>query len=135
MVLINWDASLSVDIIEIDSQHKQLVAMINDLHQAMLEGKSRDVLGKIIINLLGYAKEHFGTEEKYFERYQYPEAEPHKKEHALFVQKVNTFKEDFEQGRIGLSIEVMDFLSQWLKQHIKDVDKRFGPFLKSKGVA
>jgi len=135
MALINWDESLSVNIIEIDSQHKQLVAMLNNLHEAMLEGKSREVLGKIIISLFGYAREHFATEEKYFERYQYPEAEPHKKEHALFVQKVNKFKEDFEQGRIGLSIEVMDFLSQWLKQHIKQVDKRFGPFLKSKGLA
>jgi hemerythrin len=134
MPLIEWNESLSVDIASIDKQHQKLVSMINELHQAMKNGKGKEIIGNIIEGLVSYAVIHFKTEEDYFDEHGYPEAAAHKEEHAGFVKKVSEFKELFTQGKLGLSVDVIYFLSDWLRDHIKGSDKRYGPFLKEKGL-
>jgi hemerythrin len=134
MALIQWNDSFSVGVVEIDKQHQKLVGMINDLNDAMRQGKGKDVLGKIIKGLIGYAETHFRTEEKYFDQFGYPDANNHKKEHSDFVMKVAEFKDGFDRRKLGLSIEVMSFLSKWLQNHIKGVDKKYGPFFNEKGL-
>ncbi len=134
MAIIQWSSSLSVGINEIDKQHERLVKLINDLNEAMRIGKGKEILSKIINELTTYALTHFSTEEKYFDKFQYLETKPHKGEHQAFVQKVSTFKKDFEEGRVGLTIPIMNFLSDWLQNHIMISDKKYAPFLIEKGV-
>lgn len=134
MPIIQWSDNLSVGIAEIDRQHQRLVAMINELHDAMRQGKGKDALAKIINGLITYTVTHFQAEEKYFDQYGYPDAAAHKAEHAAFKQKVGEFKAGFESGKIGLSMQVNEFLSKWLQNHINNVDKKYGPFLNAKGL-
>ena len=134
MALINWNDSFSVNVAEIDRQHQKLVSMINELNDAMRQGKGNDVLGKIINGLISYAAIHFKTEEKYFDQFRYPETDIHKKEHSAFVERVSDFKNKFEKSSLGLSIEVMNFLSDWLKNHIKASDMRYSKFFNEKGL-
>jgi hemerythrin len=134
MPLIQWNSSLSVGISLIDSQHQKLVGMINDLDDAMRQGKGKDVLGKLVRGLVAYAVTHFQTEEKYFDQFGYPETAPHKQEHAAFTRKVAEFQAGFEAGTLGLSMQVMNFLSDWLQNHIKGIDKKYSPFLVAQGV-
>ena len=91
-------------------------------------------MGKIVQELVGYTLTHFKTEEKYFDQFGYPETDSHKQEHSDFVKKVGEFKDDFETGKLGLSIPVMNFLSDWLRTHIKGSDKKYGPFFNEKGL-
>ena len=134
MPLIDWNEKLSVNVKEIDLQHKKLVDMINELNDAMRQGKGRDVLGKIINSLIEYAAIHFRTEEKYFVRFGYPDTEKHKQEHAAFVKKVADFKSGFEKGRLSVTLEVMRFLSDWLRNHIMKSDKKYSPLFNAKGL-
>jgi hemerythrin-like metal-binding protein len=83
---------------------------------------------------VAYAGTHFRTEEKYFEQYEYPDRDNHKQAHVAFTQKVAAFKSEFDAGKRMLSMEVMNFLSDWLQTHIKGVDKKYGPFLNAKGL-
>jgi len=134
MALILWNEGLSVHVAEIDRQHQRLITMIGELDSAMRAGKGRDVMGKIVNGLISYTGTHFATEEKYFDQFGYPEADAHKTEHRNFVQKVSEFKTGFEAGKLGLSIQVMDFLSDWLKSHISVTDKKYSPFFNAKGL-
>ena len=134
MALIQWDSSFSVNVTEIDKQHQKLVALMNDLNDAMKQGKGKDILAKIIGELFNYAGNHFATEEKYFDKFGYPAAASHKLEHTNFVKKVSEFKNGFDGGQLALSIEVMNFLKDWLKTHIKGIDKEYGPFFNEKGL-
>ncbi len=61
MELVQWSESLSVTIREIDRQHQKLFDMINELHQAQLQGKGKDVQGKIVNGLISYTNEHLVT--------------------------------------------------------------------------
>lgn len=134
MALIKWDDSFSVNVGKIDDQHRALVTMNNELNEAMAQGKGKDVLGKIVNGLISYTATHFKTEEDYFNTFRYPEKDSHKKEHVEFVRKVTEFKDGFESGKLSLSIEVMTFLSNWLRNHIKVVDKKYSRFFNEKGL-
>ena len=134
MALIQWNDSLSVNVAEIDQQHQKLVEMINDLHEAMRQRKGVTILGPLMNGLTDYAGVHFKTEETYFDRFGYPETESHKKRHADFVAKVLAFKSQFELIGTGTSVDVMFFLSNWLQNHIKGEDKKYGPFFNAHGL-
>jgi hemerythrin len=134
MPIIKWDDSFSVNVVEIDNQHKKLVSMINELNEAMLQAKSKAVMGGIINGLIDYTASHFKTEEVYFEKFMYPYTNSHVKEHQAFVKQVTEFQDQYNKGKIGLSIDVMKFLSDWLKNHIKGSDKKYGPFFNQHGL-
>lgn len=134
MPLIRWSDDLSVRVKELDGQHQRLIGMINDLHDAMRIGKGREAIGKTLNELANYAVTHFSTEEKYFKKYDFPETASHVDSHAGFIKEVAAFKKEFDAGQIGLTIKVMNFLSDWLTGHIKGEDKKYGPFFNEKGL-
>jgi len=134
MSLIEWGNKLNVDIEEIDNQHKKLVGLVNDLHLAMKERKAKETLGKIIEGLKDYAIVHFATEEKYFDQFNYVNSTSHKREHQGFIDKVNEFNAGFDKGKIMLSMEIMDFLKEWLLNHIQKKDMAYASFFHEKGL-
>lgn len=134
MALIEWSDSLSVNVTTFDNEHRKLIDMINDLNDAMKNGKSNDVLGEIISRLIDYTGRHFKSEEQYFAQYGYPNADAHRKEHQELVKKVVDIQERFNSGQMALSIEVMNFLRDWLRSHIKKSDKAYTTFFNDKGL-
>jgi hemerythrin len=108
--------------------------MINELNDAMGQGKGKAALGNILRGLIAYTRTHFGTEERYFARFGYPDTDSHKREHAAFVQRVADFRDGLEQGKLTLSIEVMKFLSNWLTKHIMGTDKKYSAFFNANGL-
>ena len=133
-VLFTWEDSFSVNIGVIDMQHKKLVSMVNDLHQAMMEGSGKDKLGSILSNLVGYTRGHFTTEERLMRTHAYPDFLAHKSEHEHLTRTVMDFQRRFLSNEVGLSVEVMEFLRDWLVKHILGSDKKYSPFLIAKGV-
>ena len=134
MALINWHPNFSINIEEIDKQHQLLVKMINDLYDAMNAGEEKAVLQKLINRLNIYAAMHFAKEEHYFDTFGYPETELHKKEHSNFEDKVLNFESDFNKGSQSLSIEIVNFLGDWLVGHIQGSDKKYASFLNQRGI-
>ena len=134
MALINWHPNFSINIEEIDKQHQLLVKMINDLYDAMNAGEEKAVLQKLINRLNIYAAMHFAKEEHYFDTFGYPETELHKKEHSDFEEKVLDFESDFIKGSQSLSIEIVNFLGDWLVGHIQGSDKKYASFLNQRGI-
>lgn len=134
MALVTWSDKYSMNIKEIDGQHQQLVKMINELHDAMLQAKSKEVTLDIIAKMAEYTQYHFSTEEKYMKQFGYPQYAAHKKEHEKFIEQVGNFKKDYENGKAGLSYELMNFLKDWLVNHIESSDKKYVPFFNAKGL-
>ncbi len=132
--LMEWSDDLSVGIRLIDEQHKVLLGLINELHAAMRARKSDTVLVGVVERLKEYTVKHFGQEEEYFERYGYPETVQHKAAHAKLVQQVLDFEAGLKSGKAKVTMEIMRFLKDWLINHIQGTDKRYAPFLNSKGI-
>ncbi len=134
MDLIDWTEEFSVGVERIDHQHKGLIKLINNLHQAMRVGKGRVVISETLDKLIEYTATHFKTEEELFKKYQYSEFSIHKKEHDDFVEKVLKFKKDYDSNHLMLTFEVMDFLKNWLVKHILGSDKNYKEFFNSQGL-
>ena len=116
MPLFQWSQNLSVNIAEIDTQHKRLVDLINHLHDSMKEGKGREAMGKILKDLTDYTVYHFSTEEKLFEKYGYPESARHKKEHEDLTKQVLDIGRKYNAGDMILTMDLMNFLKE---RHVK----------------
>ena len=134
MPTMSWIDSYSTGIAEIDQQHKKLIELINSLNDAMGAGQGKVILGKILGELISYCVSHFAVEERLFDKHDYPDATSHKEKHQSMTSKVLELQTQFEQGKAMMSIEVMEFLQQWLDKHILGTDKQYVPFLTSKGV-
>jgi hemerythrin-like metal-binding protein len=134
MPLFEWKDEYSVGVNELNLQHKKIIQLLNELYEAMRDRKPKETLGKILDNMTTYAAMHFQTEEKYMKKYDYPGMDAHKKQHEDFVAKVIDFKEKFHQGSLMLSLDVLNFLKSWLKEHIMGADKEYAPFFEQKGL-
>lgn len=134
MALFTWDNGYSVGVADIDQQHQQLMNLVNDLNEAMVQGKGRQVVGGILDKLISYTAGHFAAEERLMQQHDYPEYAEHKAKHAKMVAKVKALKQDVDSGKLTVSADVMKFLQDWLNKHIKGTDMKYGPFLNAKGV-
>ena len=133
-LLFPWSEIYSVKIGIVDTQHENLVNILNELHQAMVGGHGKDKLGQVLSNLIEYAQVHFATEEKLMQSHGYTDFPAHKAEHDQLTGTVLEYRRKFLSNEIGLTVEVMDFLKDWLRKHILGSDKKYGPFLNAKGV-
>ena len=134
MDAFTWSNDYKVHIAQIDSQHQHLVALVGRLIMAMKEGKGSDVLGRILTEVIGYTQTHFATEEKLLRAHAYPGYAPHQQEHARLTKQVSALHERFQKKEIALTIEVAQFLKDWLIKHILGTDKQYSQFLLTKGV-
>ncbi len=134
MAFLIWGDQYKVNIAEVDTQHKRLFDMVNEMHEAMKSGKAEAVLGKILDGLLQYCATHFATEERLMTTHGYPDYISHKRIHDKLTEEVKELQRRHQSGEPVLSFEVMEFLRKWLQSHILGADKMFGPYLKSKGV-
>ncbi len=135
MPFFTWNASFSVGVKEMDAQHQKLVEMINRLHDAMRSGKGSQELGPILYELVDYSTFHFSAEEKLLTTHGYPALLTQKGEHDGFTKKVKGYREQYQQGKMVLSIEVLNFLKDWLAHHIQVEDKKYGSYLNGKGIS
>ncbi|MBF0204363.1 MAG: bacteriohemerythrin, partial [Desulfamplus sp.] len=132
--LITWSPKFATGIKDIDTQHKELIRMINELHNVMKQKAGIQRSGDILDGLAKYTVYHFAHEEKLFQKHDYPEYKEHKKIHEKLVGTVLAFQKDFKEGKASLSIDLMNFLTQWLKDHIMKCDMKYAPFFKDKGL-
>jgi len=118
---------------ELDGQHQKLIALINDLTDAIKRGQGKAVSGQTLRGLTDYAQIHFQTEENYFARFAYPGAASHIHEHQEFTRKLAGFQVGGAKGQTR-AIQLLQFLSDWLIQHILKTDKEYADFFNAKGL-
>ena len=132
---MEWSSALSVNVKLFDDQHKKLVNMVNQLHDAMKVGKGSEVLGPIFNSLISYTASHFADEERLMQQNGYPDLAKHKAEHTKLTSQVLDLQKQYQANKTALSMPVMSFLKDWLANHIQGEDKKYGPFFNGKGVA
>ena len=116
---------MSLDIKEIDDQHQQFLKILNDLYDAFYQMRYKDELQGLLRQLCAFADYHFATEEKYFDLFKYDHEKEHKQIHAKLGTEIQSFIERFERGETDLIADLMDFLEDWLVNHLQTEDKRY----------
>lgn len=126
---ITWDDSLSVDIEEIDEDHRRLVDLFNILNHSVAEGDSADYVEAVLEELITCTIWHFRHEERLMLLYKYKDLQGHREEHENLIASVRQLQQKFHQESRLLTNEDIEYLSNWLTQHILGYDMKLGFYL------
>ncbi len=132
MPFAEWGDEFSIGIEELDADHKKLLALLNDLKQAMDTGDAHEALGRVLSGLKLYMSFHFVHEEELLLQTNYPDYEAHCREHQAFAATVEEIHRDFRiRASDALPGQVLEFLKNWLYQHSLGADRAAGEYLKA----
>ena len=129
MKKIIWDESLSVEGGEIDEDHRRLVDPFNILSLAVEEGDAAEYIDAVLEELISCTIWHFRHEERLMLMYKYDGIEAHKDEHSDLIDSVRELQQKFHKGNKLLTNEDIEYLEDWLTQHILGQDMRLGYYL------
>ncbi|NOQ34510.1 MAG: bacteriohemerythrin [Methylococcaceae bacterium] len=130
MAIFEWDNKYSVNIAIIDSHHKKLFDIVNNIYDLMEHGADDDSIIKIISELLDYTNYHFSEEEKMMEKINYPDISSHKREHVDFIALLTEYFDSAKNGKaIFVAVKLSDAGVTWLKNHILTTDTKYQKYI------
>lgn len=123
--LIRWDDErMTTGITEIDAQHRELIAKINELYRVHQIGATADDIRHILKFLGEFVKQHFQFEEGLMEARKCPMRQTNCSAHARFLQEYQELVSVFslEQDVDETASEIERMAARWLASHICRVD-------------
>lgn len=133
MKTLEWKSEYSVGVEMIDEQHKMFISIMNDLYVAITEKKEKNILDDVFKQLVAYTQFHFQTEERYFDEFDYEGATEHKAAHKRLCDQIVVLQNKGD-ALMENPFELMDFLEDWLIEHIIGMDKLYGPCFNQHGL-
>jgi hemerythrin-like metal-binding protein len=130
-VLVAWNSGLSIGIAEVDTQHQELIDIINCLWRAVLDNDDDSIIEELLKRLTSYTKTHFSAEEMLMSSFDYPELTAHREAHKDFIMRLNEATKAFKAGK-PISMNLLHFLNEWLQNHIKIEDRDYATFIDRK---
>jgi len=130
----HWTESLAVGHRTIDEQHRELIDRFRDLLLACKAGKGKDKVAELFGFLDSYVASHFRAEEQLMAEHGYPGLIEHKSQHAWLVGKLADLKGTLQADgpSFHLVVEANQTLLNWIVEHIRNTDVRFGKFLQER---
>ncbi len=121
---MKWTPDCRLGIPDIDSQHRLLFAIANELLDIENPMEQQLEFKYMIDHLRSYVEDHFQTEIKFMEEIKYPEREEHLKMHDAIIGEINnTLKSSTDLRTLKESLQLL--MSNWIKDHICKEDKRY----------
>lgn len=123
VVALTPDLHTGID--SMDSQHRRLFDLIDNLGEALHSGRSAQALETILPELKAYTVMHFAEEEAMMTTRRIPGLEGHIALHRAFVAKVEATMADMAAGKPVIATSLVNFLQDWLVQHIGGTDRKY----------
>lgn len=130
--MIQWNAGFEVGYGTIDSQHRQLVDILNVVMDGLKKPTGDMATQTALKRLIDYTKSHFSTEDNLMVEHKYPDIAAHRKQHSDLIAKVDALHADVKAGKQLVGPKTVMFLQNWLVDHILKTDKRLATFLVAK---
>jgi len=124
-----WDNTLSVEVEEIDEDHRNLIQLFNMLSHSVTEGDATDYIEAVLEELISFTVWHFRHEERLMLKYAYEGLVEHKTEHQQLIESARALQQKFLHEGKAVSTEDIEFLEHWLTGHILGADMELGSFL------
>ena len=135
---IIWDHKYDTGIAMIDDQHKELLQLINELHQACVSGQGvGDVFTGAMHRMVEYVHFHFGAEQQLLSKVKYPDYHEHKKQHDALIKNILDAAKDYSEGKRFVPNNFVRTLKEWVFGHIAVSDKHYASYImdqKKKGL-
>jgi len=126
---IVWGQVLSVDVDEIDDDHRKLINLFNLLNHAVTDGESPAYLAAILEELVNCTVWHFSHEERLMLKYSYGDMEDHRSEHRELIKSARALQQKIQAADNAIADDDIEYLERWLTAHILTDDRRLGDYL------
>ncbi|MCX7014778.1 MAG: bacteriohemerythrin [Candidatus Sumerlaeota bacterium] len=134
MPLFLWDEAFSVNVRELDDQHRRLIGLLNDLQKALQGTAPKERWWKALEEFGQLTARNFETEERLVLLHEAPDYIAHRVHHDRFLNQFGEYREQLESERVRLSLPFLEDLADWWRNHIVDFDAKCGAWLNQKGV-
>jgi hemerythrin len=137
--MVVWDEKYATGIVLIDSQHKELFSLTNELFQACLGGEEtlKGVFKETMERMVNYVRFHFTAEQELLQRVKYPDYHEHKKQHDILVRDILEAVKGYSGGKKFIPNQFVRTLREWILSHIAVRDKLYAAYIaaqKKKGL-
>ncbi|MDA8093445.1 MAG: hemerythrin family protein [Betaproteobacteria bacterium] len=134
--VLNWEeARHSIGVPAVDEQHRNIIIGINTLHQAVAKELPHDAIRSLLANLIQLIDQHFSFEEALMQEYAFPEAESHRREHRMIVDRARHLLNALTPARPLRTKLAVAYLTDWTERHVLVSDRTLGAFLIAQGAA
>ncbi|HVU25463.1 MAG TPA: hemerythrin family protein [Opitutus sp.] len=122
--MISWTPALETGHPVVDQDHKQLVAQLNALSDALAQGEGKERIVQMITFLGSYAHDHFAREETHMQRVGCPAYAENCRAHAQFEARLGEWLKRLATAGASTSLvlDVHREASAWIKAHIVGID-------------
>ena len=131
MLTDNWSERYSVNIEEMDCQHKKLLNLMNGLDEEIRKDRDDKQIAAIVEELNRCVEVHFREEEKLMERLGFPHLGAHKSRHLHFLVQFHMLNSAYRSGHLALVQIFIRYLKNWFVFHVFSEDRTYGAFLES----
>jgi len=124
MSLVNWKEEFSVGVLEVDYEHQELIALINELHRSVQEGVTRDQVVAGLGEIYAQIAAHFALEEKVMRKMRYRLLREHKADHEALLDDLRDIMDEVEDDGDFDELQLATDLDRWFSEHFRTHDAR-----------
>jgi len=124
MALIEWRDEFSVGVPDVDHEHRELIELINQLHDAMSGENTTLTVLDFLGEIYAHVSAHFALEEKIMRKYNYDQYQDHKDDHERLLDEIRDIMDDYEENAYFSDEEFAGQLEHWFTEHFKTRDAR-----------
>ena len=136
MPLLDWKESYSVGVEAVDHEHRELIDLINTLHEELTASAGGAVDRRdpsaIFGDIYKGISSHFALEEKFMREHGYDQLADHKGDHERLLDELRDIMDDYDEGRVkqgGIlgdeeSARLSERLGAWFARHFQTHDAR-----------
>lgn len=126
--MIEWSDKYNTGIAIIDTQHKELFRLFNELYDLYRNEFLIDKYDHIISaleELKEYTIYHFKAEEEYMLYIRYEKFFEHKLKHNDFISRIESIDYNFiDNNQQNYLLNLLKFVTDWITNHVITVDKQ-----------
>ena len=131
MPAFKWDEAHSVHLPEVDAEHRSLFRLGAELKRALNKRAPAAEVEERVLALLADFSAHFTHEERMMRNAHYRLYDWHKGQHDTARKRARQCAVRIRAGERAAGQELVEFLSNWLRDHMAVADNMMGATLRN----
>lgn len=132
MPLLQWNERYRVGIDAVDHEHRQLIDLINRLHDGLVAGAEKEMVGNVFGDLFAAISAHFALEEAMMRRQRYRDLAAHKEDHEQLLDEIRDIMDEVENGQEAADRRLAGKLDAWFSRHFETHDAKLHKALEAR---
>jgi hemerythrin-like metal-binding protein len=124
MAPLEWKDDYSVGVPAVDHEHRELIGLVNQLHEALASERPEDEVAEIFGDLFRAISSHFALEERFMREHGYDQAAQHKADHERLLDELRDIMDDHRDGQDPSAGRLTASVDAWFTNHFKTHDAR-----------